>query len=96
MTDKKEMTDKANIGADFFSFKHSNVGAYLIKKAEDEEMRMLRQLLTIPPDDKENIWRAQLAAMAPRMVIEWIETTISEGKAAEFSLSQGESDQCDY
>ncbi len=80
--------EKADIGADFETFCKGNVGSYLIKKAEEDEINALRKIAKVNPEDKEEIYKLQMEAAVPKRVINWIAQIISEGKAAKFEMEQ--------
>jgi len=80
--------ERANLGADFEEFCGGNVGSHLIKCAERDELAALRKLANVDSGDKETIYKLQLAAKAPRMAINWIGQTISEGKTAKHIVDQ--------
>ena len=92
----KEIQQKASDGADLKKFKEGSAGIYLYKQAELDEMAALRKIITVPPDDKEAIYKLQLAAAVPRKAIEWIERAMAEGKEAMFQLEEMEAEARDY
>lgn len=78
----------ADIGADFKTFSNSNIGRYLLDKAEQEEIAALKRLRTADPDDKFEIYKLQLAAEVPHRLIKWIEQIINGGEQARAVLEQ--------
>lgn len=74
--------EKADIGADCEEFVKSNVGSHLIQRAEEEEMKSLKKLATVDPEDKKTIYELQLKAKVPGEALKWIKDTIAQGRQA--------------
>ena len=86
----KKLVDDANIGADFRTFATSNIGAYLIKRAEREEIETLRKLARVPADDKDHIYKLQLQAQVPKKLLQFISEAIVAGDGAQWSIDQSQ------
>lgn len=84
----QELLEKAHIGADFRNFANSVVGKELIRRAEYDELCALRKLVTIAPENRDEIFKAQLNAAVPRRALEWLAGAISEGDNAKWSIEQ--------
>ncbi len=87
----KKLVDSANISSDFEVFIRSNVGAYLLKRIEQEELEALRSLVDVPADDRDEIYKRQLRAAVPRRILQFLNNVIRDGKMATWQIEQGES-----
>ena len=87
----KKLVDSANISSDFEVFISSNVGAYLLKRIEQEELEALRSLVDVPADDRDEIYKRQLRAAVPRRILQFLNNVIRDGKMATWQIEQGES-----
>ena len=84
----EKLINQANIGADFREFVSSNVGAYLVERAEREEIEILRKLADVAPDNTEAIYKLQLQAKVPKKLMQFISEAIRDGNVAKWSLEQ--------
>lgn len=91
MDNYKKLVDSANISSDFEVFIRSNVGAYLLKRIEQEELEALRSLVDVPADDRDEIYKRQLRAAVPRRILQFLNNVIRDGKMATWQIEQGES-----
>jgi hypothetical protein len=87
--DYSTLVGLADAGADFQEFVSGNIGSYLVKRAEQEEVAALRKLMTVDPSDEKAVKTLQLEAAVPRRLIVWIADVIEAGKTAKWQLEQG-------
>ena len=80
--------DLADISADFQAFAKSNVGRYLLRMAEKEEIEVLRKLVKVPADDTQAILALQVQAEVPRRLLQFIDGVLKAGKLADWQLKQ--------
>lgn len=71
-----------HIGQQFDEFIRSDLGRYLIGKAEQDELNLLHELQTVPAHEQNAIADLQQRSRAPRLFIEWIEEAIQAGAEA--------------
>ena len=94
MTEEKSEYDEtmglAHLGADFQVFVKGNVGAYLVARAEQDELAALRRLAQINPSDQDAIYKLQMDAAVPRRVIAWIAEAIQVGRNAQWQIEQAQ------
>lgn len=86
----EETMDLANIGADFQEFIRGKIGAYLVARAEQDELNALRKLAVINPADQDAIYKLQLDAAVPKRVISWIAEVIQTGRNAQWQIEQSQ------
>jgi len=83
-----DLMNIANVGSAFKEFSTSNIGAYILKRAERDEIELLRDLAAVDSDNPEEIRRLQMRAALPKLLIEYIDEVIRDGNNAKWELEQ--------
>lgn len=86
--DKQIMHAQMAVGNSFKEFCESDVGRYLIGRAEQEEISVLREMAKTNPVDEIAIIQLQERAKHLSGFVGWIEQVINEGEAAAFQLDE--------
>lgn len=81
-TEAKNLYNDITLGAAATAFLKSELGQYVIKRADREKDNALNELLTIDPTDAVKIREAQNKAMVCQTAISWMITAINEGNAS--------------
>jgi hypothetical protein len=84
----EQLVAEARVGDEFRTWVQSDVGRYIIGRAEQHEINMLRELGRTSPFDNEKISLLQSEAKAPGLLIRWIEEVMSQGEQAKFQLQE--------
>lgn len=79
---------EVSVGKEFEVWTTSDVGRYLIGRAEQYELDILRELCETDPKDTIKLMRLQTEARMPGKLMQWIEEAIMRGEAAQFQLAQ--------
>ena len=79
---------EVSLGYEFRAWAESNVGRYIIGKAEQRELEVLRELSNADATDEGLILKLQAEAKAPKLLIRWIEEAIFAGEQANFQLME--------
>lgn len=88
-TDTREiMAGMVALGEDCKAFIPSRVGEYLVSRAEEYEMIVLRQLRDVDVENVVKLCELQAEAKIPGKLLQWLEEAISEGKEAQFQLEE--------
>jgi len=66
----------------------SDIGRYIIGRAEQYEVQVLKDLAGVSPTDTTRIIELQKESMIPGKILEWIEEAIERGEVARFQLSE--------
>lgn len=91
--DVQTMMAEAALSDKFQNWCRSDVGRYVIGRAEQQEVSVLRELADANPDDTIGIIQLQEAAKVPGMILKWIEEVIVNGEAAKFQLAELDGDE---
>jgi hypothetical protein len=76
------------VGDIFKGWIQSDIGRYVVGRAEQYELSALRRLRDIDPNDKVAIARLQADAAMPGRFLQWIEEAINQGEVAKFQLEE--------
>lgn len=79
---------QAKVGALCANWLDTDVGRYVVGRAEQYEMDVLRELATVKPADKLRIVQLQERARVPALVIRFLDEAIADGEAAKFQLEE--------
>ena len=85
MTTDEEQQERLatyHMGQMFRQFSNSDIGRYLIGRAEQDELENLRKLRDTPAHDRDKIAQLQMEAKAPRLFLRWIEEAVEAGEQA--------------
>ncbi len=83
---RKQLIEEAADGAEARAFLSTPIGKYMVKKAEQDEYESLRRLADCDLNNKDESFRLQVEAKAPRMFIKWLQTAIVSGDNAKSRL----------
>lgn len=78
----------AHVGIEMDEFRRSNVGRYLIGRAQDQVEAFSAFALEIPEPDNTEYKRLHMKAAAAQMLMTFIGEAIADGKHAEESLAE--------
>ncbi len=84
----KELLRTVEIGLDAQQFLGTNIGRYLIERAEGEVAAAIDQLKVIDPDDRAGIQKLQNQIWRAESIQFWLADLIQEGTNAEETLQQ--------
>jgi CRISPR/Cas system-associated endoribonuclease Cas2 len=79
---------KSNVGEDFKVFVESQVGKYLIVRANFERECVLSDIISADAEDWQKIVRLQERARLLGDFLTWIQQAIDEGEIANFQFKQ--------
>ena len=82
------LSAQAKVGALCANWLDTDVGRYVIGRAEQYEMDVLRELATAKPEDKIRIVRLQERAKVPALIVRFLDEAIADGEAAKFQLEE--------
>lgn len=68
----------------------TDVGMYVIGRAEEYEMDVLRELAACDPADRSKIMQLQERAKVPGLLLQFIDDAVSEGEAAKIQIEENE------
>lgn len=84
----EQMVAEAAVGDAFATWSQSDIGRYIIGRAEQHEISVLREMAETNPQDAAAIARLQAEAKAPALLIQWIEEAMFQGEQAKFQLAE--------
>ena len=87
---------KAVLGADAEAFKRTKIGRYIYDRIDNEEGRLIEDLIAADPDDVKKGTDLRNEIYKRRTLPMFIEEAIQSGHAARRNLDQMESTQQDY
>ena len=82
------LSAQAKVGALCANWLDTDVGRYVIGRAEQYEMDVLRELATAKPEDKIRIVQLQERAKVPALIVRFLDEAIADGEAAKFQLEE--------
>ena len=82
------LSAQAKVGALCANWLDTDVGRYIIGRAEQYEMDVLRELATVKPEDKIRIVQLQERAKVPALIVRFLDEAIADGEAAKFQLEE--------
>ena len=82
------LTAQAKVGALCANWLNTDVGRYVVGRAEQYEMDVLRELATVKPEDKLRIVQLQERAKVPALIVRFLDEAIADGEAAKFQLKE--------
>lgn len=82
------LSAQAKVGALCANWLDTDVGRYVIGRAEQYEMDVLRELATVKPEDKIRIVQLQERAKVPALIVCFLDEAIADGEAAKFQLEE--------
>ena len=82
------LSAQAKVGALCANWLDTDVGRYVIGRAEQYEMDVLRELATVKPEDKIRIVQLQERAKVPALIVRFLDEAIADGEAAKFQLEE--------
>ena len=82
------LSAQAKVGALCANWLDTDVGRYVIGRAEQYEMDVLRELATVKPEDKIRIVQLQERAKVPALIVRFLDEAIADGEAAKFQLEK--------
>lgn len=68
----------------------SDVGRYIIARAKQYEIDVLRELGDADPSDMVQIVKLQAEARAPKLLLSWVGQCIAQGEEARFALMEAD------
>lgn len=83
----QELIDSRDLGLKCQEFILSDVGKYLIARADTYNDELLKQFSSVSARDDEAILRLQSLAEVPRLFRKWITEAITTGEEADFQLN---------
>lgn len=84
----EEMQAQMALGDLFKTWINTDIGRYIVGRADQYEYDILRKLGETDPKDTTQIIRLQTEARLPGRIKEWISDAIEAGEAAKFQLHQ--------
>jgi hypothetical protein len=85
-----ELHAEVAVGDAFKTWAQSDIGRYIIGRAEQYELETLRTLAGTDPMNAERIFQLQADAKAPALLLRWIEEAMFMGEQARFQLMEAE------
>ena len=82
------LTAQAKGGALCANWLDTDVGRYVVGRAEQYEMDVLRELATVKPEDELRIVQLQERARVPALIVRFLDEAIADGEAAKFQLEE--------
>ena len=82
------LSAQAKVGALCANWLDTDVGRYVIGRAEQYEMDVLRELAMVKPEDKIRIVQLQERAKVPALIVRFLDEAIADGEAAKFQLEE--------
>ena len=82
------LTAQAKVGALCANWLGTDIGRYVVGRAEQYEMDVLRELATAKPEDKLRIVQLQERAKVPALIVRFLDEAIADGEAAKFQLEE--------
>ena len=82
------LSAQAKVGALCANWLDTDVGRYVIGRAEQYEMDVLRELAEVKPEDKIRIVQLQERAKVPALIVRFLDEAIADGEAAKFQLEE--------
>ena len=82
------LSAQAKVGALCANWLDTDVGRYVIGRAEQYEMDVLRELATVKPEDKIRIVQLQERAKVPALIVRFLDEAIADGEAAKIQLEE--------
>ena len=79
---------QAKVGALCANWLDTDVGRYVVGRAEQYEMDVLRELATAKPADRLRIVQLQERARVPALIVRFLDEAIADGEAAKFQLEE--------
>lgn len=79
---------RVRFGITVEEFLNSEVGKYLVSRAERERETALTALLTADPEDKRKVIELQFQGRLPDLVMKWLADAVTSGRLAERELTQ--------
>lgn len=88
--EKKEndMLETARVGIEVERFFNSDVGKYVVSRANSEANAAIAEMKTVDYTDSAACAKIQADLNAPDNIIHWLTEVINEGQACEFQLKQ--------
>jgi hypothetical protein len=77
---------EARFGIEVEQFLNSQIGQYLIGRAEIDEREALESLGEVDPEDTKSIRQAQFKLQVARSVPRWIQDAIQSGRIAQATI----------
>ena len=84
----QELVAEVAIGDEFKAWAQSDIGRYIIGRAELHELATLRELSEADPKDLTKITALQSEARAMGLLVRWIEEAMFQGEQAKFQLDE--------
>ena len=82
------LSAQAKVGELCANWLDTDVGRYVIGRAEQYEMDVLRELAMVKPEDKIKIVQLQERAKVPALIVRFLDEAIADGEAAKFQLEE--------
>lgn len=82
------MQAQVSVGDAFKTWIESDMGRYIVGRAEQKEADILSQMATVNPRDVDAIICLQSRASAVNAFLSWIEEAVGEGEVAKFQLME--------
>ena len=79
---------QARVGNLCATWLDTDVGRYVVGRAEQYEMDVLRELATVKPEDRLRIVQLQERARVPALIVRFLDEAIADGEAAKFQLEE--------
>jgi hypothetical protein len=91
-SDDELLVAEARLGVEAETFLSSDLGQYLLGRAELEEQEALRRLSQVDPHDWKAVQAAQQKLSMARLVPGWIRDAIQNGRVAYLQLETEETE----
>ena len=82
------LSAQAKVGALCANWLDTDVGRYVVGRAEQYEMDVLRELAAVKPEDRLRIVQLQERARVPALIVRFLDEAIADGEAAKFQLEE--------
>ena len=84
----EHMKAEVGVGLEFKNWIDGPCGRYIIGRAEQRELEVLRELGSTSPHEINRIAKLQAEAKAPALLLQWIEEAMFAGEQANFQLME--------
>ena len=92
----QELKAHVAVGDMFKTWVGTDIGRYIIGRAEQDELKTLRQLSETDPTLSTEVMRLQERSKMFTSLLNWIEQVINEGEIAKYQIEQLNAHERDY
>lgn len=93
MTEDKDLEQRVVLGLDTEAFLGSNVGRYIVQRAQEEIDEARESLETVDPENAKAVRDLQFVIGVARATVQWMKEAVADGQnAAEEMVRQASTD----